>query len=128
VCQYSGGQAISGQGGFYGSGGARSLQVDNDEQHSTEDKRHRMLALAADVENLSRVVAEAEALEQKLLDEDDVVSSKSIELKASIKKLMTDPSMLESLNRLEVQGQPVWGLSSQEREMVALCRYKVNNC
>lgn len=101
-----------------------------DEGHSsTEGQRSRMLALAADVQKIQQVMEELETLENLLSAEDeDKVSSKSIELKASIKKLMTDPQVLESLNRLELEGQPVWGLSSEEREMIVTAREKVNDC
>lgn len=56
------------------------------------------------------------------------VTPKLIELKASIKKLMTAPDVVEALKRLEIQGEPVWGLSTDEREMIILAREKVNEC
>ena len=73
---------------------------------------------------------ELEVLESLLRHEGDegVTTSKSIELKSAIKKLMTAPEVLEALNRLEIQGEPVWGLSSEEREMIMLAREKVNEC
>jgi glutamine amidotransferase PdxT len=95
----------------------------------SDDERHRMLALAADVEKIQQVMSELEVLENLLRNEDEShVSSKSIELKASIKKLMTDSQVLESLNRLELEGQPVWGLSTGEREMIIMARETVNDC
>lgn len=51
-----------------------------------------------------------------------------LQLKASIKKLMTAPEIVEALNRLEIQGEPVWGLSTDEREMIVLAREKFNEC
>lgn len=88
-----------------------------------------MIALSQDVEKIEQVMTELESLEYQLLESaGGGVSSKSIELKSAIKKLMTDPSVLESLNRLEIEGQPVWGLSTQEREMIILARQKVNGC
>lgn len=88
-----------------------------------------MIALSQDVEKIEQVMTELESLEYQLLESaGSGVSSKSIELKSAIKKLMTDPSVLESLNRLEIEGQPVWGLSTQEREMIILARQKVNGC
>ena len=71
---------------------------------------------------------EVDMLDSLLMSEGDAVTSKSIELKASIKKLMTAPDFIESLNRLELEGEPVWGLSSEEREMIMMAREKVNEC
>ena len=129
--QYSGGQATEGQGGFYGSGGARVISADDS---STVDSEGRsvVLALAADVQKISQVMKEFERLENLLISEENdsngTVTGKSIELKSSIKKLMTSPDVLESLNRLEIQGEPVWGLSTEERDLVILARETVNEC
>ena len=87
-----------------------------------------MLAMAADVETISAVMKELETLEGLLEQEGDAASARSIEIKAGIKKSLTQPEILQSLERLEVQGQPVWGLSSEEREMVVRAREKVNAC
>ena len=92
-----------------------------------------MLALAADVQKISSVMKELETLENLLLTyhneiDEEGTTGKTIELKASIKKLMTQPELVESLNRLEIQGQPVWGLSTVERELVTTVREKVNEC
>jgi hypothetical protein len=86
-----------------------------------------MIALSQDVEKIEQVMTAVESLESQLLDNAGV-NGKSIELKSAIKKLMTDPSVLESLNRLELEGQPVWGLSTEEREMIIMAREKVNAC
>jgi hypothetical protein len=84
------------------------------------------LALAADVEKIYQTMKELETLESLLLaGQKDEVSGKSIELRQSIKKLMTAPAFLESLNRLEFNGQPIWGLSTDEREKINLAREKV---
>lgn len=56
------------------------------------------------------------------------VTSKTIELKSNIKKLMTSPEVTEALDRLEIQGEPVWGLSTHEREMIMMAREKMNEC
>jgi len=67
-----------------------------------------MLALAADVEKIRQVMDEYNTLESLLsAEESDTVTHKSIELKASIKKLMTGPEVLNALNRLEVQGEGI---------------------
>ena len=118
--QYSGGQATEGQGGYYGSGGSRVLPTTRAEHHI------ELLALAADVEKIYQTMKELETLESLLLaGQKDEVSGKSIELRQSIKKLMTAPAFLESLNRLEFNGQPIWGLSTDEREKINLAREKV---
>lgn len=94
--------------------------------------RSVVLALAADVQKISQVMKEFERLENLLISEENdsngTVTGKSIELKSSIKKLMTSPDVLESLNRLEIQGEPVWGLSTEERDLVILARETVNEC
>ena len=86
-----------------------------------------MLALAADVQNIQTVMSELETLESLLRSEKDQLSSKAMEVKASIKKLMTDPHFVDCLDRLEIEGSPVWGLSSEEREMIIMAREKINN-
>mmetsp|Transcript_15943 Transcript_15943/g.26557 ORF Transcript_15943/g.26557 Transcript_15943/m.26557 type:complete len:162 (-) Transcript_15943:190-675(-) len=121
---YSGGQATEGQGGYYGSGGAR--KIDNAGEHT---QQMQMLALAADVQKITAVMGEVETLESLLESETKAsngeVTGKSIEIKANIKKLVTSPDFTESLNRLEIQGEPVWGLSSDERELIIDARTKV---
>jgi hypothetical protein len=140
-----------GQGGFYGSGGARALSPDHVSTSSTENvfdqqnkERSKMLAMAHDVQTVRVTMQELELLESLLRNEEEsnasksssssssdttgVVSSKSMEIKNSIKKLMTSTDFLESLNNLEVQGEPAWGLSCEEREMIILAREKVNAC
>ena len=121
--QYSGGQASEGQGGFYGSGGARAVIPSHTEEHRPE-----MLALAADVNKVMSTMQELEVLENSLHKEKDMISPKAIEIRQSIKKLMTSPEFLKCLNRLQVQGSPVWGLSSAERELIIHAREKVNEC
>ncbi|KAI2506198.1 hypothetical protein MHU86_8233 [Fragilaria crotonensis] len=119
---YSGGQATEGQGGYYGSGGSRVIEP------PVVSGRSQLLALAADVERVFSVMEECQTLERlKERESDDGVSGKTIELRNSIRKLMTAPDFLESLGRLEVQGSPVWGLSASEREMIILAREKVNS-
>ena len=54
--------------------------------------------------------------------------SQSIELKAAIKRKMTNKTMVTLLGRLEINGEPVWGLSAKERELVYLAREKFNAC
>lgn len=103
-----------------------------------------MLAMAHDVQTVRLVMQELDLLESLLRNEEesksttgssgspssgsDAVSPKSMEIKNSMKKLMTSTDFLESLNNLEVQGEPAWGLSCEEREMIVLAREKVNAC
>jgi hypothetical protein len=125
---YSGGQATEGQGGYYGSGGARagsSASV----KHETE-----MLALAEDVRRITSAMSEVVSLE-RLLEEAraaggdgaGVVTGRTIEIRSSIKKLVTSPEFTESLNRLEMEGEPIWGLSGEERDLIMDARRKVND-
>lgn len=121
---YSGGQASEGQGGFYGSGGARVSKIET--EHKPE-----MVALAADVENLTLVMQEMYKLEEMLEEEKEGssgVTGKSLEISSKIKKIMTSSDVMDCLNRLEVEGEPVWGLSSEERDLVHAARQKVNEC
>ena len=95
-----------------------------------------MLALAADVTNITNTMKEVETLEQLLHDEttdnatnnSGEISGKTIEIKSKIKKACTNPEFMESLNRLELNGEPIWGLSGDEREMIMNARAKVNEC
>jgi hypothetical protein len=92
--------------------------------------------MASDVQKITSVMDELDMLESLLRREEEEqkanktssVTPKLIELKASIKKLMTAPDIVEALKRLEIQGEPVWGLSTDEREMIILAREKVNEC
>lgn len=121
--QYSGGQASEGQGGYYASGGARAIQPP-----AVAGKKSDLLAQIADVDKVASVMDELENLETLVDGESaDGISGKNIELRQSIKKLMTAGDFLESLSRLEVQGSPVWGLSESERDMIILAREKVHS-
>mmetsp|Transcript_23282 Transcript_23282/g.55180 ORF Transcript_23282/g.55180 Transcript_23282/m.55180 type:complete len:203 (+) Transcript_23282:254-862(+) len=121
---YSGGHASDGQGGFYASFNRAS----GGEQIDTDDQRKNMLAMAADVQKVSDVMKELETLEGLLQRESDPTTGRSIEIKAGIKKLMTNQELLNALDRLETNGGPVWGLSSEERDLIIEARDKVNEC
>mmetsp|Transcript_455 Transcript_455/g.855 ORF Transcript_455/g.855 Transcript_455/m.855 type:complete len:160 (-) Transcript_455:2671-3150(-) len=125
---YSGGQASEGQGGFYAAFNRASGGEKHDEIDDTEAKRRSLLAMAADVQKISSVMKELETLEGLLQRESDPTTGRSIEIKSSIKKLMTHPEVLQALDRLETEGGPVWGLSSEERDMIVEAREKVNEC
>lgn len=92
--------------------------------------RHQVLALAADVQLMQSTAVELQTLESLLLSETEsskgAVTTKSMELKNSIKKLITGPELNEALNNLEIQGEPVWGLSTEEREMIGYLRDQMN--
>lgn len=66
-----------------------------------------MLALAADVQRITATMEELEVLQhlldRELSESNGQVSGRSIELRGSIKKLMTNPEITECLNRLEVK-------------------------
>ena len=119
------GQASEGQGGFYGSGGARVSKLET-------EHRPEMMALAADVENITLLMEEVYKLDAMLKEEKDEhnssVTAKSLEISSKIKKIMTSHDVMDCLNRLEVNGEPVWGLSSEERDLVHEARQKVNEC
>jgi len=87
-----------------------------------------LLALAADVERVSLTMRELEKMESLFEEETkEVLSGENLELRNRIKKMMTSAEFLESLSRLEIKGEPVWGLSESEREMIILAREKVNS-
>ena len=58
------------------------------------------------------------------LDTGDEVNSTTIELKRKIQKMLHTPAMRSLLNKLEVKGEPVWGLSVDERELVKAAKSK----
>eukprot|EP00607_Mallomonas_marina_P007240 CAMPEP_0182417998 /NCGR_PEP_ID=MMETSP1167-20130531/2454_1 /TAXON_ID=2988 /ORGANISM="Mallomonas Sp, Strain CCMP3275" /LENGTH=131 /DNA_ID=CAMNT_0024591935 /DNA_START=112 /DNA_END=504 /DNA_ORIENTATION=+ len=102
MVSYSGGQAIStGQGGFYGSGGTRA---------SGADTTHNPSAVArnADVESLTAIMEDVMKMEVELDNLGTSVNSKTIELKNKIRKTISNPTVQELLDRLEIKGEPVW--------------------
>ena len=115
---YSGGHASQGQGGFYGSGGSRAA-AGGSVTHHPEARANQK-----DIADLAKIVYDVEILESELKTLGNVVSSRTIEVKARIKKLISNPHVREILNRLEIKGQPVWGLSSKERDLVRLAKEK----
>lgn len=84
------------------------------------------VAHASDVSELSRVIHDIEQTEGLILAEGDAVTNKVIELKATLKKIVTRPAVTEIMAKLEYKGEPVWGLSTDERELVTYMRQKVN--
>lgn len=119
---YSGGQASQGQGGFYGSGGSR---VAGAPSHHSE-----ALAAREDIIEIEKIMTEVAELEEKL---DEVIGTagssineNAIELKTLIRRKICNKSVMKLLGRLEIKGQPVWGLTANEREIVELAREKYN--
>jgi hypothetical protein len=108
---YSGGQANFGQGGFYGSGGSRVITQE-------PPQRKEALANAHDVSELVKVMTTIEAYEGELLELGNNVCTRSIELRSLINETLTKPFVKEMLSRLEIRGEPVWGLSTKERHIV----------
>lgn len=128
---YSGGHANTGQGGYYGSGGARAKAEAEATANITDDQRSKVLAISTDIEVISLVMDEIEKLEDELRIEQEAnegVTDKAIELRAKMKHLVTSEEFMSSLENLEISGAPVWGLSSSEHDLVVVAREKVNTC
>mmetsp|Transcript_15896 Transcript_15896/g.49787 ORF Transcript_15896/g.49787 Transcript_15896/m.49787 type:complete len:160 (-) Transcript_15896:1140-1619(-) len=118
---YSGGQASEGQGGFYGSGGAR-VKTKGVEWNS------KAVAQLEDIQSLQTLMAEVAQLEAAIAEANDPLSETAIENKQTIKRLMTRPETTTLIESLEMGGQPVWGLSQSERSLVKEAREKMLNC
>jgi len=118
---YSGGQASEGQGGFYGSGGAR-VKKEGFEWNS------KAVAQLEDINALRQVMDEVATLEETVAAVSDPLSEAVIETKQTIKRLMTQPATVALVEKLEMGGAPVWGLSTSERDLVKDARRKINTC
>ena len=94
---YSGGHASSGQGGFYGSGGARVAK-------SSPAHHPEAIARESDIRELSLIMAEVDTLESELLSLGNIVTGRTIEIKSRIKKTISNPKVREMLTRLEIKG------------------------
>lgn len=114
--QYSGGQkSPDSQGGFYASARPKDYHP----------HRPEMMAMESDVSVVTQIMEEVELLETLLEQQDSI--QKSLATKGSIKKLVTSHPFVDCLSRLEcIQGEPIWGLSMVERQMVSEARNKVN--
>lgn len=82
------------------------------------------MARTADVAELTKIMTEIDGLEQELRSLGSTVNTRSIEIKTRIKKTISNPRVREMLNRLEIKGEPVWGLSSKERDLVRAAKIK----
>jgi hypothetical protein len=67
---------------------------------------------------------DVENLETELRLHGNVLDTKLIAIKSAIKKTISNPKVQALLNRLEIKGEPVWGLSSKERDLVRAARAK----
>mmetsp|Transcript_30886 Transcript_30886/g.68197 ORF Transcript_30886/g.68197 Transcript_30886/m.68197 type:complete len:151 (-) Transcript_30886:336-788(-) len=114
---YSGGQATTGQGGFYVSGGSRS-------GGAAPSHYPQATARLADVLELVNVMESVHQMEAELLALGDAVTSRTIEVRSRLKKTISTPNVNDLLNRLEIHGEPVWGLSAKERDLVRAARDK----
>ncbi|KAJ1404491.1 hypothetical protein B484DRAFT_404769, partial [Ochromonadaceae sp. CCMP2298] len=45
-------------------------------------------------------------------------------VRSRLKKTISTPNVNDLLNRLEIHGEPVWGLSAKERDLVRAARDK----
>jgi len=119
---YSGGQATEGQGGFYGSGGSRA--------HVDAGNNHRPGAVAhvEDIKALNRLMNEVSKIDSELMAMEGAVNVRQLELKGSLRKMLTQPATLELIERLEIKGAPVWGLTETERELVKTARDHLTKC
>ena len=91
-------------------------------------KYENYLSLAEPSSNIRMPFIYAKRREEEKAKADGGVSGKTLEISSKIKKIMTSVDVMETLKRLEVEGEPVWGLSSEERELVHDARQKVNEC
>ena len=64
------------------------------------------------------MMEEINDLEEKLVGMGSDVSTESIAIKNEINRKVRNPSVKSLLERLEIKGEPVWGLSVSEREIV----------
>jgi hypothetical protein len=117
LMQYSGGQkSPTPQGGYYASAHPKNYHP----------HRPEMIAMESDITIVTQVMEELQLLEALLESRDSTIEN-SLSTKGSIKKLVTSHPFVDSLSRLEcVRGEPIWGLSMYEREMVSEARNKVN--
>ena len=121
---YSGGQANQGQGGFYGSGGSRAAGSGAPTHHP------EAVARQTDITLLTAIMKDVMTLESEMITlqrENKQLSSRALEIKSIIRKTIHNPNVGDVLKRLEIKGEPVWGLSSKERDLVREVKNKYNS-
>mmetsp|Transcript_34400 Transcript_34400/g.57805 ORF Transcript_34400/g.57805 Transcript_34400/m.57805 type:complete len:137 (+) Transcript_34400:196-606(+) len=123
---YSGGQASVGQGGFYGSGGSRATNKGAVEHHP-----EALVENLEDLKVLKALMSDIEVLEDQLAtsigNHGSSINEQSIELKAALRRKASGQQISTLLKRLEINGEPRWGLSASEREVVVNAREKFNS-
>ena len=62
------------------------------------------IARATDIQELSKIMTDVEQVETELQSLGNVVNSRTIELRARIKRTVANPAVKELLNRLEIKG------------------------
>lgn len=116
---YSGGQASSGQGGYYGSGGSRATKLVVPHYHP------EACARPVDVQELNRLMKLVDTLEVDLKVKRTAIDIEpAVEVKDVLNNVMRDEETCCLLSRLVFMGEPVWGLTMKERDFV---RWGVTN-
>lgn len=62
------------------------------------------MARFQDIEELTKIMNDVDSMDLELRSLSNVVNSRTIELKSKIKKTISNPQVLELLNRLEIKG------------------------
>eukprot|EP00975_Prorocentrum_lima_P040575 8519044-Prorocentrum_lima.AAC.1 len=78
------------------------------------------------MERLEEIMNEVEELETAAVAEEGSLNDVLLQNKAAVKELVTSSEMTNLLSRLEMNGQPKWGLSTREREIVKSAREKID--
>ena len=73
-------------------------------------------------------MADVSALESEIKTFNDPLNETVIGLKQRIKQMMTAKATVALIDRLEMGGEPVWGLSRAERELVREAQQKLATC
>lgn len=115
---YSGGQANSGQGGYYGSGGSRAIKVPVSQHQS------QACACSTDVKELTGLIERVDELQSELSVKRTTDIARATQVKDTLNEIMRDARVGSLLSRLVFMGQPVWGLTMKERDFV---RWAVTN-
>ena len=79
--------AFTFKGGFYGSGGARSTGTGAVPHHP------EAMARQSDISELVKIMSEVDVLEQELRSLGNAVNTRTIEIKARMKKAISNPKV-----------------------------------
>jgi len=98
-------------------------------QAKTEQVGHAVVDVE-DIAQLTQVMEKIIDLEDQLAAANNSsgssINERVIEIKASLRRKTTGPVMQQLLERLEINGQPRWGLSTSERQLVHQAREMLN--